>query len=155
MKMKAELAAPFKLLLADDDPDDRYLFDKAVKEIAISTQLTMVNDGEMLMSYLSENMEELPDILFLDLSMPRKTGFECLIEMKENKKMERIPVVVFTTSFGRTTEYEQNLINTLSGIGAREYIRKPSGFPELKQLILKTLTALIKNDSLNAKETIL
>ncbi len=143
-----------KILLADDDSDDRYLFDKALKEIAIPTQLTTVSDGELLMDCLSENSEHLPDVLFLDLSMPRKTGFECLTEIKGNEKFKNIPVIVFTTSFGRGDEYEQNLINTLSGLGAREYIRKPYDFQTLKETIEKTLARIIETDPLKQPEKI-
>ena len=65
---------PINVLLADDDIDDISFFDKALKELAVSTHLTTVNDGDQLMNYLSENLEHLPDILFLDLNMPRKNG---------------------------------------------------------------------------------
>lgn len=138
--------AVLNVLLADDDADDRFLFDKALKEITIATQLTSVQDGEQLMSYLSDNNDNLPDIIFLDLSMPRKTGFECLTEIKEDKKLQNISVVVFTTSFGRGIEYEQGLINTLSAIGSLEYIRKPNDFGQLKQIIQKTLATLIEKN---------
>src|SRR5450759_3766148 len=87
------------ILLADDDTDDCFFFDKALRETPIATHLTIVHDGEQLMDYLSKNSEHLPDVLFLDLSMPRKTGFECLSEIKENKKLKDLPVVMFSTSF--------------------------------------------------------
>ncbi len=136
-----QLKMPLKILLADDDIDDCFFFDKALKEIPIASFLTTVNDGEQLMDYLTENIEHPPDILFLDLSMPRKTGFECLIEIKENEKLKNISVVVFTTSFGRGLDFEQSLINTLTKIGALEYIRKPSDFEELKNIIHNALIA--------------
>lgn len=137
------------VLLADDDADDRLFFEKALKEVPISTILSTVKDGVQLMEYLTENLDNLPDVLFLDLSMPRKTGFECLSEIKENKKLKDIPVIVFTTSFGRNIEFEQSLINTLSGIGALEYIRKPGDFEQLKQIINKTLVKVLANKSTN------
>ena len=104
---------PFNILLADDDYDDRLFFAKALNEIAIDTQLKTVNNGEELMDYLTENCEHIPDILFLDLSMPRKTGFECLIEIKENEKMKSLPVVMFSTSYTHGMDLEQNLIKTI------------------------------------------
>jgi CheY-like chemotaxis protein len=134
MKLKKELA-PLNILLADDDKDDCFLFDKALKEIPISTCLTTVHDGEQLMNYLSENIEHLPDILFLDLSMPRKTGFECLSEIKENKKLNDLPVIMFSTSFTHGINYEQDMINMLLRTGAHLFIRKPSDFAQLKQVI--------------------
>ena len=75
---------PMNILLADDDADDCFFFEKALREIPMATQLTTVNDGERLMDHLSKNMEQLPDVLFLDLNMPRKSGFECLTEITEN-----------------------------------------------------------------------
>jgi CheY-like chemotaxis protein len=82
--MPVEFDRPIHILLADDDIDDRGFFEKALLEIPIACQLTMVQDGEQLMDYLNKHTMELPDVLFLDLSMPRKTGFECLTEIKEN-----------------------------------------------------------------------
>ena len=143
--MKSEqLIMPFKILLADDDADDCFFFEKALKEIPIETHLTIFRDGEQLMNYLNDNSDLLPDILFLDLSMPRKTGFECLSEIKENEKLKKIPVVVFTTSFTSGIEFERNLINTLSDIGSEEYIRKPSDFEQLKQIIHSSLNKVIE-----------
>lgn len=136
-----------KVLLADDDTDDRIFFEKALLEIPISTQLTSVKDGEELMSYLNANADHLPDILFLDLSMPRKTGFECLSEIKENEKLKNLSVLVFTTSFVRGIDFEQTLINTLSKLGAQEYIRKPGDFEELKSIIHKTLLIALGKDA--------
>ena len=143
MKTKQQPAS-LNILLADDDTDDRFFFDKALKEIPIITHLTVVNDGEQLMNYLNKNSAHLPDILFLDLSMPRKTGFECLTEIKEDKKLKDIPVIVFTTSFGRGINFEESLINTLSKIGAQEYVRKPGDFEQLKQIIHKSLIVEIE-----------
>ena len=134
----------FNILLADDDIDDRDLFEKALKEIPIDTHLRTVSNGEELMDYLFENSMNLPDVLFLDLSMPRKTGFECLVEIKEDKKLEDLPVVIFTTSFTQGLELEMILSNTLCSMGAHVYKRKPSGFRELKQTIYDALISIEK-----------
>ncbi|MDP1764331.1 MAG: response regulator [Sediminibacterium sp.] len=139
------------ILLADDDIDDRLFFDKALKEIPITTQLTTVHDGEQLMNYLSENSENLPDILFLDLSMPRKTGFECLSEIKHNKKLQALFVVMFSTSYSRDIIYEQSMIDILSKIGAQDYIRKPGDFEQLKKIIHNVLIRVTEEKRLNAQ----
>jgi CheY-like chemotaxis protein len=130
---------PLNILYAEDDADDRSFFEKALKEIPIATQLKTVCDGEELMNYLAERYEYLPDVLFLDLSMPRKTGFECLDEIKEDKKLKKIPVVIFTIPFGRSIEFEKTMMNSLSGMGAHEYISKPNNLEQLKQVIHKAL----------------
>ena len=139
--------APLSILLADDDTDDRFFFEKALKEIPLSTHLKTVNNGEQLMDYLANNTGDLPDVLFLDLSMPRKTGFECLIEIKEDRKLEKLPVIMFSTSFTRGIDLEQNLITTLSKMGALDYIRKPSDFEKLKQIIHQALINVIEKSS--------
>lgn len=134
--------APLNILLADDDMDDRFFFDKALKEIPIASELIIVNNGEELMKYLLEHETQLPDVLFLDLSMPRKTGFECLAEIKENEKLKGLTVIMYTTSFTRGFDLEDNLRNTLLKMGAQAYIRKPAGFEELKEVIKQALTGI-------------
>ena len=146
------LENPLKILLAEDDLDDRLFFDKALKGIPIATHLTTVRDGQQLMSYLLLNSKQLPDLLFLDLSMPKKTGYECLAEIKANKELKVIPVVIFTTSFGRSSYFEQNLINTLINLGALDYIRKPGNTNQLKQLIRIVLIRILKKNEPNAQE---
>ena len=143
---------PINILLAEDDKDDRFFFEKALKEITIPANFNMVNNGEELMEYLDKNIEHLPDILFLDLSMPRKTGFECLIEIKGNIKLKDIHVVVFSTSFSRDTIYETGLSNELLKIRAQNYIRKPSDFAQLKNIIELSLTKLLDIDASNEFE---
>ena len=134
---------PLCILLADDDMDDRIFFENALKEIPIPTRLITVNNGEQLMEYLNQHVADLPDVLFLDLSMPRKTGFECLAEIKENEKLKNLPVIMFTTSFTRGIELEYNLINTLSKMGAQDYIRKPGDYEEYKLVIHQALTRMM------------
>ncbi|WP_462251131.1 response regulator [Ferruginibacter sp.] len=132
------------ILLADDDRDDRAFFENALLEIAIATHLTCVTDGEQLMEYLTENKRKLPDIVFLDLSMPRKTGFECLAEITGDKNFTSLYIVMLTTSFTRGMDLEDNLIKTLLNMGAHHYIRKPSDFEELKKIIKDILTIFIE-----------
>jgi CheY-like chemotaxis protein len=133
---------PLKILLAEDDADDRFFFAKALNELAIDTHLTMVHDGEALMEYLSKNLNNLPDALFLDLSMPRKSGFECLTEIKDELQLIGLPVIMFSTAFPRDNNYEQSIIKMLMNIGANDFIRKPSGFKELKSVIYGSLCKL-------------
>lgn len=136
------------VLLAEDDMDDCFLFEKALKGIPIVTKLITVNNGEQLMDYLTEHAELLPDILFLDLSMPRKSGFECLIEIKDDIKLEKLQVVIFSTSFTRGNDLEPYLINTFSKIGVLDYIRKPNDFEQLKHVIHQAIIKLIAKNGL-------
>jgi len=127
------------ILLADDDTDDCIFFKAAVDELILSTHLTTVHDGEQLMQLLTNETNELPDVLFLDLNMPRKNGFECSSEIKLNKSLEQLPVIIFSTSF------EQEVVNRLYQNGAQYFIRKPSEFSQFKKIIHQTL-ALIEQD---------
>ena len=135
---------PINILLADDDREDRIIFDKALSEIPIATNLNIVKDGARLMQLLDTNTGPLPDILFLDLSMPYKTGFECLAEIKENEKLKALPVVMLTASFTRGLELENSLKHTLAGMGAQDYIRKTGNFEQLKQVLEQTLLTVMK-----------
>ncbi len=127
------------ILLADDDKDDRLFFKMALDALTISTQLTTVADGEKLMAYLSENAQQLPDVLLLDLNMPRKNGFECLSEIKLSNTLKQLPVIIFSTSF------EQEVVNLLYQNGALYFMRKPAEFSQLKKIIQQTVT-LISQD---------
>ncbi len=142
--------APLKILLADDDKDDRYFFMKVLQEISNETDFNTVDDGEKLMDYLTKNLENLPDILFLDLNMPRQNGFECLIDIKGNTKLKDIYVIMFSTSYPRDEIYEIEMINRLYKMGAQDYISKSADIANLKQTILlaiKKAVALKLNDS--------
>ena len=121
------------ILLADDDTDDCLFFEEALRELPISTKLTAVHDGEQLMQLLNTE-EKLPHILFLDLNMPRKNGFECLTEIKHNKKLNKLPVVIFSTSL------EKEVVNMLYDNGAQYFIRKPSEFAQFQKIIFHVLT---------------
>ena len=136
---------PLNILLADDDTDDCLFFEKALEELNLSTELTIVHDGEQLMNYLNENSEHLPDVLFLDLSMPRKNGFECLCELKGDEKFINIPVIMLSTAYPRDRNYEEDLMNRLMKLGARQFIRKPGDFEQLKQVIHDALTILTES----------
>ncbi len=135
-------------MLADDDKDDCYFFEKALKEIPIKTSIQLVNNGEELMEYLNKNPLQLPDVLFLDLSMPRKNGFECLTEIKESDTLHTLPVIMFSTSYTKDLNYEEEIIQTLSNIGAEDYIRKPDNFEQLKLAIKEALNKIITKNHL-------
>ncbi|MBC7383961.1 MAG: response regulator [Bacteroidia bacterium] len=128
----------FHLLLADDDSDDRFFFDKTLKLLQFQTTLTTVEDGEKLMNYLSTNTTQLPDVLFLDLNMPRKNGSECLDEIKQNEKLKVLPVIMYSTSL------HEDVADHLYKTGAHYYIRK-TGLNELQKMLKTVLTLMVEN----------
>jgi CheY-like chemotaxis protein len=123
---------PLNLLLADDDTDDCLFFKEALEELQINAKLTIVNDGEQLMQLLSKG-NLLPHVLYLDLNMPRKNGFECLTEIKQNAKLQQLPVIIFSTSF------DLEVVNLTHDRGAHLYICKPAEFGHLKKVISKSI----------------
>lgn len=138
------------IFLADDDRDDCIFFKDALEELPVSAHLTIANDGEQLMQKLIEKINELPHVLFLDLNMPRKNGFECLSEIKHSDKLKQIPVIIFSTSF------EQDVADLLYKNGAHYYIRKPAEFSQLKKVIDQALRLVTADNLMQpAKENFL
>lgn len=122
-----------RILLADDEENDRLLFVDALSELKTKTIVHTVNDGVELMEYLTKVGSALPQLLFLDLNMPRKNGIECLKEIRANHKFNDMAIVIFSTSLSEN-DIEETLIS-----GANVYINKPSTFDELKQALNKVV----------------
>jgi len=119
------------IFLADDDADDRMFFEDALNQLPIPTQLTLSNDGLELMSNLETVV---PDVIFLDLNMPRKNGFQCLKEIRNTTKLKDIPIVIFSTTVN------EDAVNKTYQLGANYYICKPSSFELLVKSIETVLT---------------
>ncbi len=129
------------ILLADDDTDDCTFFTEALEDLKLSAHLTIVRDGEQLMQLLKEETKVLPNVIFLDINMPRKDGFECLWDMKRDKRLKDIPVIMFSTSNSPTQ------IDTVFKIGAHVYIHKPGDFSQLKEVIRHALPIVAEKRS--------
>ena len=122
------------ILLADDDDDDRLFFKDAIEELKVKTIVTMVKDGVELMDYLSKPEIHLPNLVFLDLNMPRKSGMECLKEIRSNSKLKDLSIAIYSTS-ALEKDIEETFIK-----GANIYIKKPNDFEVLKNMIAKVIT---------------
>ncbi len=127
---------PVVFLMADDDPDDRLLIKEAFQESLISNSIYFVEDGVQLMDYLRKQGEythpadaPTPDLILLDLNMPRKDGREALAEIKSDTQLRYIPIVVLTTS-----KAEEDIMRSYD-IGAASYITKPVTFDGLVESI--------------------
>ncbi len=120
-----------RLLLADDDPDDRLMAREALEECRVNNVLDTVEDGEELLEYLrgegryADNPPPQPDIILLDLNMPRMDGREALEHLKSDPKLRRIPVIVLTTS-----QAESDIVSTYD-LGVNSFITKPVTFDAL------------------------
>lgn len=122
------------ITLADDDEDDRLLFTDAFEELKINTVVNTFNNGQLLMDYLNNPESVLPHIIFLDLNMPIKNGIECLKEIKQNDKFKNIAIAIYSTSSS-----EEDVENTFV-LGANVYIKKPSNFKTLKDILNDVVT---------------
>ena len=123
------------LLLVDDDNDDCLFFKEALQALPISAFLTILHDGEQLMRLLHKRTTApMPRrILFLDLNMPRKNGFEVLSELRQDKKIKKLPLIIYSTLS------DQGVANQLYEKGAHYYIANPSEFLQLKKVIYQAL----------------
>ena len=122
------------IILADDDEDDRLFFTDAFDELKINTKVNTFDDGVELMSYLNKEDAILPNVLFLDLNMPKKSGIECLIEIKASPKMSGIAIAIYSTSAS-----EEDIEKTFV-LGANIYIKKPDSFLKLKKVLSEVVS---------------
>lgn len=118
-----------KIILVDDDLFDRELFEDALKDVSMQTQLLIFEDGVDLMTTLDETVPPPPYAVFLDINMPRKNGYECLSEIRKNQKLKDITVIIFSTSDN------QLAIEKTYSLGANFYVCKPRSFQLLKKAI--------------------
>lgn len=121
------------IFLADDDSDDRQVFSEALQEVDESAVLVEAEDGAKLMQILQVPPRPLPDLVFLDINMPRQNGFQCLSEIRQHKdQLKDLKVIMFTTSNNR------NNIETAYQLGASLYAVKPNSYSSFKTM-LKTI----------------
>ena len=132
-----------RILLADDDPGDQILMRRALKFAGVTSRLFVVKDGEEALDYLlrrgnfhSEKEAPLPDILLLDLNMPKIDGRQVLTEITENPDCPKIPVIVLTTS-----TQDEDVRRSLS-MGVKSYVTKPDTFDEYVDITVALATDL-------------
>jgi two-component system, response regulator len=126
------------LLIAEDDKDDRILIQEAFAENGFTIPLYFVKDGEELIDYLkrtgpfaTNTPESFPDLIMLDLNLPKKDGREVLRELKSDPVLKLIPIIIFSTSNSHLD------ISNSYELGANCYITKPQTFKELMEAIRK------------------
>lgn len=113
------------LILAEDDDDDIEFFTDVIAEISTDIKINVTKNGNELMTLL-EIEKELPDFIFLDLNMPKKSGFECLKEIRSSEKWKAIKVVILST----TSDQEQ--IKEVYKMGADLYLQKATSYSTFK-----------------------
>ncbi len=136
MRTTSSPGNPITILYAEDDPEDQMLVRDALEESRLANKMDFVSDGEELMDYLKRRGKytdlsghPLPGLILLDLNMPKKDGREALIEIKSDKDLRRIPVIVLTTSAA-----EEDIIRSYD-LGTNSFIIKPVTFESLVEMV--------------------
>ncbi|MEN6488939.1 MAG: response regulator [Smithella sp.] len=123
------------ILMADDDPDDCLLVRDAFLEFNIGAKIEFAQDGQELIDRLKQPFHRdrsqcsFPDLILLDLNMPRKSGLEALKEIRSDSVLKALPVIVFTTC------KDQETIIQSYGFGANAFLSKPTTFGRLRDMV--------------------
>lgn len=123
---------PLRLVLADDDEDDRLMTREALEASRLTNPLDEFEDGAELLTHLrgcADRGEPLPGLILLDLNMPRMDGREALEHIKNDERLRRIPIVVLTTS-----KAEEDIYRTYD-LGVNSFISKPVSFDGLVEVV--------------------
>lgn len=145
MNLTVDNKQPLLIVIADDDEDDRFLTQKALRQCDFSHKLHFCEDGVELLDFLNNCLAQnpavktskscpVPSLILLDLNMPRKNGFETLAAIRKHPTMYYIPVIVFTTS------HSEEDINRCYELGANAFLSKPASFEEMTSNIASLLS---------------
>jgi CheY-like chemotaxis protein len=121
------------VLLAEDDEEDVFLFKTVLCELNQDMLVSVATDGNLLMALLKQSIP-LPEMIFLDLNMPYKNGFECLSDIRSNEKWNSIKIVILSTSS------QPQQIETAYKGGADLYLAKPVSYTQFKNMLGKCLS---------------
>lgn len=139
----------FVVLMADDDEDDCHLVESAFHEIGIAHDLRFVGDGRELLDYLCNEGDfadpgkySRPNLILLDLNMPRIDGREALAIIKSDPRLQNIPILILTTS------REERDIALAEGAGASSFLAKPEAFADLVDMLSKFCIAILHNPNI-------
>ena len=141
--MDTREAKPIRILYAEDDEDDFFFFRDALAESKINAELITVGNGNALMQILGKVK---PEIIFLDINIPLKNGKECLREIRLNKWLDSVPVIIISTS-----SFKKDILSTFEN-GANMYVAKPNFFLEYVEIIKKIFFPNWEKELLNRKK---
>jgi CheY-like chemotaxis protein len=133
MTLPAEEATPIEVLLVEDDPGDVLMTREAFEEHKVGNRLTVVPDGAEALAYLRQEGEyanaNRPDLILLDLNLPRMDGREVLSAIKKDESLRSIPVVVLTTS-----RADEDILRSYE-LHANAYVTKPVDFDRFVNVV--------------------
>jgi CheY-like chemotaxis protein len=120
--------------LIDDDIDDQKIFSIITEEVDNTVMCTFANDGVDALEKLNNGTFK-PDLIFLDVNMPRMDGVECLRKIKRSENLKNIPVFMYSTTADPTT------VSATKRLGAKDFIVKPNNINELASILSRIYTA--------------
>lgn len=127
------LLRPIGILLVEDNPGDVELTEDALRRSKMATEISVMTDGEDAMAFLRQRCdpagEPLPDLVLLDLNLPKKDGMEVLREIRQDPELKHIPIVILTTS-----EAEKDILTSYQ-LGANCFISKPVDLNEFRKVV--------------------
>lgn len=112
-------------MIVDDDTDDCEFFCEAVAECDSNAECLVAHNGEEALKTLNNSVTQLPELIFLDLNMPRMDGKTCLAELKKSDTLKNIPVIIYSTSSSQNDKEETQKL------GASHFLTKPSDYKKL------------------------
>lgn len=131
--LKDTLSSPIEILLVEDNPGDIRLTQEVLKEGKVQNTLSVVENGVQAISFLRKENEyqdaPTPDLILLDLNLPKKDGREVLLDIKNDPELKKIPVVVLTTS-----QAEEDILKVYD-LNANCYISKPVDFGQFIDVV--------------------
>jgi len=142
-------AYSLKILIVDDDTDDSLMLSEAIEKILPSYNFHFEGDGEDALEYIER--QDAPDLLFLDVNMPKKNGIDCLKVINDLNLLPDTPIIIYSTS------NRENDIDQCYSLGAMSYIVKPSSCKELTRLVKLAISTLgiPKSERLNKQNFVL
>ena len=128
------MGGPKRLFLIDDDEDDLFIFHLALQELNVMTDCLEDTNSEKALTRLKEGNLPVPDMIFLDWNMPKISGRDCLISIKQIPAYANVPVIIFSTSSSWRDKDETKQL------GASYFLTKPTSFKELCRALFSLLT---------------
>ncbi len=127
------MAEHIEILMVEDDPDDADLTQELLEEAKVFVNINVIEDGVKAMSYLRRKgayqQAVRPDLILLDLNLPRKDGREVLQEIKEDSELKSIPIIILTTS-----DADKDRLKSYD-LGANSFVTKPIGLTQFAQIV--------------------
>jgi len=126
---------PKIFLLVDDDADDHELFTEALQHVEKTAICFSAYGGEEALDRLN-SLTLLPDIIFMDINMPKMSGFDVLRELKQADHLKHIPVIIYSTT------HDNGHVQEAKALGAKDFVKKPTKFSDLCTLLESTFKTL-------------